>query len=375
VKLWDLIRDPCQQRLPQDTPADSIGALGFRKDGTRWELLVDAHQSTRSWDVTSGCLVESHPGPMPGATMFPRCDRAFSSDGRLFGAPVRANPVQVKVWDARTGQEALTLAGQSLPVRCVAFSADGRRIATAALGVQERDGVRGFVAEPATIWDAATGRTVTILKPGPALVVALSPDGKRAASVSRVGEVNRLWLHDAQSGEELWHQPAERSVLMNLAFSPDGQWLASVGFNDGLVKLWNVADGTSVVFEHAPLGQRSLTAVSFTPDGKRLAAVGYDGDVHLWDTASGTAVLTVRCPGGPRPDDFGFCPQLAFSTDGLLASNDWKTIVSIWDGRHEAESAARARPWHQQQAESFQRAGRTFAADFHRRQLENMAKE
>jgi eukaryotic-like serine/threonine-protein kinase len=381
VKVWDFTRDPCQQRLlHREIPPEGIGTLGFRKDGARLALLVDTHHLIHSWDVRSGCLIEEQPGPMTGSTMFPRCDRAFSRDGRLFCSPVRADSRKVKAWDTRTGKEALSLAGQSRPVRCVTFSADGSRIATAAFGVENRDGARVITAEPATIWDVATGSKVSVLKPGPALVVALSPDGRRAATISRADGANQLWLHDTQSGAELWHQPAESSVLTNLTFSPDGKWLASVGFDDGLVKLWNVADGTSAVFERAPLGQRSLTAVSFTPDGKRLAAVGYDGDVHMWDIASGTAVLTLRCPGGPRPDDFGFCPQLAFSSDGFLASNDWQAIVSIWDGRNETSASAseqtdHARPWHQQQAEVYQLAGRTFAAEFHRKQLAKTAKE
>jgi WD40 repeat protein len=59
---------------------------------------------------------------------------AFSADGKRIvtggGDPFRRgfNPGEVKVWDAATGQEKLSLKGHTAPVSSVAFSADGKRI-------------------------------------------------------------------------------------------------------------------------------------------------------------------------------------------------------------------------------------------------------
>ncbi len=54
---------------------------------------------------------------------------AFSPDGRRIASGGQHG--EVKVWDAATGQEILTLSGHASPVTSVAFSPDGRRIASA----------------------------------------------------------------------------------------------------------------------------------------------------------------------------------------------------------------------------------------------------
>jgi WD40 repeat protein len=91
-------------------------------------------------------------------------------------------PGEVKVWDTQTGQELLTLKGHPAPISGVAFSPDGKRLASAAVA----DGM-------VKLWDAQTGQEIINLKVG--------------------GHVN------------------------NLAFSPDGHWLASDP--NGTVTIWD----------------------------------------------------------------------------------------------------------------------------------------
>src|SRR5207302_361987 len=96
---------------------------------------------------------------------------------------------EVKVWDAQTGQETLTLRGHTGPVYSVCLSPDGKRLASASQD------------QTVKVWDAQTGQETLTLKGHTHRVtsVAFSPDGKRLASASEDKTV-RVW--DAQSGKE-----------------------------------------------------------------------------------------------------------------------------------------------------------------------------
>ena len=78
----------------------------------------------------------------------------------------------MKVWDAATGQQALSLKGHIGTVDSVAYSPDGKRI------------VSGGVDKTVKVWDAATGQEALSLKghTGAVTSVAYSPDGKRIVS-------------------------------------------------------------------------------------------------------------------------------------------------------------------------------------------------
>src|SRR5207248_662463 len=89
---------------------------------------------------------------------------------------------ELKVWDARTGREALTLKGHAGEVSSVAFSADGRRLAS------------GGGDKTVKVWDARTGQEALTLKgpTGRVSSAAFSPDGRRLASGGQDQTV-RVW--------------------------------------------------------------------------------------------------------------------------------------------------------------------------------------
>ena len=107
---------------------------------------------------------------------------AFSPDGKhLACAGGTQIGGEVKVYNVQTGQELHSLKGHTDGVRDVAFSSDGKRLASASW-----DGT-------VKVWDALTGQELLTLPIGAdAGSVAFSPDGHRLASGRRDGTV-MIW--------------------------------------------------------------------------------------------------------------------------------------------------------------------------------------
>jgi WD40 repeat protein/tRNA A-37 threonylcarbamoyl transferase component Bud32 len=210
-----------------------------------------------------------------------------------------------------------TLKGHADGVLAVAFSPDGKRIASA--------GADGLV----TVWDRRALRAVLALRghAGAVTAVAFKPDGKQLASGGINGTV-RVW--DATSGEELAKWRGHAGKVTGLAFDPGpraGGRMASTGgkHSSGELKLWDPARGQTLVVRAWP---SLLAAVAFSPDGKYLVTAGHDGSVTAWDR---TTLEPVRAFKGQTERIVPWA-GVAFSPDGRwVAAGSPDGLVRVWE--------------------------------------------
>ncbi|CAM5673494.1 hypothetical protein SAVIM338S_07098 [Streptomyces avidinii] len=232
---------------------------------------------------------------------------AFSPDGRTLATGSADNTV--RLWDPETGKLRSTLEGPTSVVYSVAFSPDGRTLAT------------GSDDNSARLWDLATNTTRTTLTGHTDTVysVAFSPDGRTLATGGADNTV-RLW--DPATGDPRSTLEGHGDRVSSVAFSPDGRILAT-GSDDNTVRLWDPATGDprSTLEGH----RGTVISVAFSPDGGTLATGGSDHAARLWDVATGKIRTTLT-------GHTALVDGVVFTPDGrTLATGSSDNTVRLWD--------------------------------------------
>ena len=209
--------------------------------------------------------------------------------------------------------------GHGRPVRCVAFSADGKQ------AVSGGDDGKLFV------WNMVTHQPFFVIPAHtqPILAVALNADGSRAVTAGADRAV-RVWnLSSAAVLKPIGEMPTGSVTMSAVALSPDRD-LVLFGGEDRVVRLWDLDKGVEAVKTfNGHTG--TICAVAFAPNGQQLASAGEDQTIRMWDP-NNTARETKKLVGHTDT-----VRSIAYTRDTKrLVSGGDDRIIRLWDVDHKA---------------------------------------
>jgi len=311
VWLWD-VAEVLRPVQPDFQVLSNVGLVAFERDARSFLALADG--AVTRFDLIT--LEPIEPLRQYGTN---NSSLSVSKDGRWL-ANAETNGM-VHVWDRHTQQECASFCPylDSHPERgTMRILARGRLLLSRP---------NNIVQHPMNLWDTRTGQqpepwcSLNIEAQTGCITADDSMDGRLLATGQFDG---RVFLWDAESGNQLAAFDAHRECVMEVAFSPDGRWLASAGW-DGALRLWDVHQRVAA----GQFGRTEAPAygITFSPDGHRVASGGLTGSlsVSIWDVATRQHLTDLVGPGS-----FFFAPR--FSPDGRTLAV-WKyseDVTCFW---------------------------------------------
>jgi WD40 repeat protein len=340
--LWDaasgrLLRAMEGNRAVSSGTPNYTYSIGFSSDG---EMLASGSRPATAlvWDTASGKmrLALKHAGDDDvgvRASGFVPGGRTLVLGAATTGREPNTRELPPVLWDLPANKLLRRLeasphqSGTYSFAYPIAASPDGRLVAAAS-----RD-------RPVNLFDAQSGTAVRSLRVGDiaSRALAFSPDGKKLASGLTGYPAGAIELWDVESGKPLPKIDVKERQLRTIAFAPDGRTIASGG-EDGVVMLWNVEQGTLAGSLSAHGGW--VTALAFAPDGRVLMSAHVDGAVRLWRSDGGELLASlVASPDGAwlavTPEGFfESASPAAAGKLGLVRGLEAVAIDRAYEGLH-----------------------------------------
>jgi len=293
--------------IPKSYPATvPITALAFSPDGS--EVAASGYHELTTWKAGDGA-----PSRRLAGTAERVHDIAYSPDGKWM-ATASGDPGQfgsVQLWIAEPGgggKLARDLLETTDSAFAVAFSPDSTRLAAAGADRAVR------------VWDVATGKELALIEDHADWIfdLAWSPDGRRLATASR-DKTSKVF--DVEKKESIATFPGHAETVFCVAFSPNGKSVVTGG-GDNQIRIWNPDEDGKQAKVVGGFGGAVFRLV-FHPDGKTRLAAGADKVVRVFENYA------------PKPALSGHADwvySLALSPDGkTVASGSWDGEVRLWN--------------------------------------------
>jgi RNA polymerase sigma factor (sigma-70 family) len=323
-----------------------VNGVAYSPDGKLLATGGSHDYQVRLWEAATGRLLASVPGAR--AVVFTHkgqglyyCANSEAGEGKLLSIPQlreEETPISaphstclalspdghslaadywkdVLVRDLTTGQVRHRLTGHRKSVSCVAYSPDGKMIATAG------------DEEAIQLWDATTGRLLRRLEGHKArdrysvqmVTFAFSPDGRQLLS-GGYDHTARLW--DVATGREVGRLGEHKGGVLCVAYTPSGKQVFTGGFEEP-IRLWDVATGKEV--RRFPKRSEGAFRMALAPGCQTIASshVVYRAP-RFWDVAGGREILSSR---GPEVEVTG----IVFSRDARTLTTARHDGISQWE--------------------------------------------
>lgn len=293
--------------VPENYPvAVPITAVAFSPDGT--ELAVSGYHEVTMWKVADGMLTRRLGGLSERVY-----DIAYSPNGKWL-ATASGDPGQfgsAKLWIAEPnggGKPVRDLVESNDAIYAVAFSPDSQLVATAGAD------------RTIHIFKVETGEPVSTIEDHADWIfdLAFSPDGTRLASASRDKTAK---VFDVVKKESLVTFPGHADTVYSVAFAPDGKSVWTGG-GDNQVRVWNPDDDAKQVRNIGGFGG-PVFKLQYAPDGKDLISCSSDKNVRVLADNKVKSTLNGH-------KDWVY--SVAVSPDGkTIASGSWDGEVRLWN--------------------------------------------
>ena len=299
VKIWQLPEGGVVRTLPNDAWAY---AIAFSHDGRRIACLDN--NGFRTWGIDQP--VDPYVGIDYRGNFYCR-GLAFHPDGRLlaFGDPTG----KVRILQAENGEVVEEFEAHGKGVACLAYSPDGRLLATAA---RSR-------AEPIKLWDGQTGELWGELPSQGEVLQALAfTDNDRLVAAGHDQSV-RIWDLESRECSAVLHGVENTIFTLAVAHSRErvltGDW-------DGVLAVWPTSPTTP------PTNPTLIPEVSgfglLTEDGRRVVVSDRMGRIIIWETRPVRQVLSLDALG---EGNYGFDVSIE---KGLAAFSNVSGRLSVW---------------------------------------------